>query len=86
MNNVYKETVDKLREASAQMSMSSGDPKKLAEEFAREHNTNQQSIIRLLQGMIVEVSKWEHGIDLRNEDSVNWCKEVAEKPAHFPFI
>jgi len=85
--NVYEKTIESFKEASRQMSMSSGNPKKLAEAFQREHNTNQQSIVRLLHGMIEELSKQEHGIDGRNHESYKWFREVAKiEIKYFPFI
>ena len=42
-DNIYTETIEKLRDSSATMSLRAGDPKKLTEVFAREHNTHQQN-------------------------------------------
>ncbi len=52
-----------------------------AEEFinqlSRQHRTLQQNVWRMIANTIGEYADTEH-FDLRNEDSVNFCKKVTE--------
>lgn len=50
-----------------------------------EHRTIIQNFFRTLQFTITEYSKTEHS-DLRNEASVEWCKEVAKIDTYLPFV
>lgn len=47
------------------------------EELVNSHRTLQQNFWRSVAHMIKEYAKNEY-YDLRNEDSVNWCKKMAE--------
>lgn len=53
------------------------------------HRTHQQALFRVMATVIARyatMSEEKMGHDLRNEASVEWCKAVAQIPAHLPFL
>ena len=66
--------------------------KNVAFSFLHFHRTLQQNLIRLLYNVIKTLAAYyeEQGMpavsDMRNENSVNWIKEVAKIEAYFPFV
>jgi hypothetical protein len=54
------------------------------EEMQHTHRTLQQSFIRALAGFIAKMATMD--TDLRNQASVDWCKEVAKIECFLPLI
>lgn len=63
------------------------DEKGLAEKMAREHNTIQQSYMRLFKAFVLKMAE-KNRCDLRNKGAVELAKSIEEqvKNAYLPFI
>lgn len=46
--------------------------------FLKDHNTLQQSVLKLLFQLMEEFAKQEHSIDLRNQKSQELCKMITK--------
>jgi len=65
---------------------------RLAKALLTKHRTFQQSLVRGLVAVLIEMGKQagEHGTDPRNENAINFCRRlerlVEEEGVHFPLI
>jgi len=84
-NKSLEEIIEQLSVVVNNMAFDYDDASKvMSNKFRCVHRTLQQSMIRLLSCFIKSISK--HDMDLRNESSINWAKEVSKIDAYFPFI
>lgn len=61
----------------------------MANTLVKKHRTLQQSVLRLLAGVIKKYSELietQYKTDPRNESAFHWAKQVSEIDSYFPYV